>query len=272
MSGAMVYLSVCAIYRDEGPYLREWIEFHRLFGVERFYLYNNLSEDDHRETLAPYVEEGTVVPYEWPMFPGQLQAYDHCLKKHCEDSRWIAFIDLDEFLFSPTGQAVSEILTEYEEFPGVGVNSLAYGTSGHQTKPPGLVIESYVRRGVIEGRNRIIKSIVDPTRVERPGNEPHYFRYYDFARAVTENKEPIKGSLTEKLSCERLRINHYITRSQDERNKKLAGPVPYTGEPRKAERAAERDKELNELLDDVILRFAPAVWQALAARGSVPAG
>ena len=29
----MHYLAVCAIYRNEGPYLREWIEFHRLVGV-----------------------------------------------------------------------------------------------------------------------------------------------------------------------------------------------------------------------------------------------
>lgn len=32
-----VYLAVCAIFRDEAPYLAEWIEFHRLVGVEHFY-------------------------------------------------------------------------------------------------------------------------------------------------------------------------------------------------------------------------------------------
>ena len=35
------YLAICAIYRDEAPYLREWIEFHRLVGVEHFFLYDN---------------------------------------------------------------------------------------------------------------------------------------------------------------------------------------------------------------------------------------
>ena len=35
------YLSVCAIYRNEAPYLAEWIEFHRLVGAERFFLYDN---------------------------------------------------------------------------------------------------------------------------------------------------------------------------------------------------------------------------------------
>jgi len=55
------YLSICGIYRDEAFYLREWIEFHRLVGVERFYLYDNFSEDNHREVLAPYIESGIVV-------------------------------------------------------------------------------------------------------------------------------------------------------------------------------------------------------------------
>ena len=54
------YLSICAVYRDEAPYLREWVAFHSLVGVERFYLYNNRSDDGHREALAPYVEDGSV--------------------------------------------------------------------------------------------------------------------------------------------------------------------------------------------------------------------
>ncbi len=34
-------MSLCAIFKDEADYLREWIEFHRIVGVEHFYLYNN---------------------------------------------------------------------------------------------------------------------------------------------------------------------------------------------------------------------------------------
>ena len=45
-------------------------------GVERFFLYDNFSLDDHQEVLAPYVDEGVVVLHDWPDFPGQLSAYD----------------------------------------------------------------------------------------------------------------------------------------------------------------------------------------------------
>ena len=36
-------VAVCAIFKNEAPYLKEWIEFNHLVGVEHFYLYNNNS-------------------------------------------------------------------------------------------------------------------------------------------------------------------------------------------------------------------------------------
>ena len=56
---------------------------------------------------APYIEDGTVELNDWPLFPGQVQAYNDCIERHREDSRWIAFVDIDEFLFSPTGLTVA---------------------------------------------------------------------------------------------------------------------------------------------------------------------
>ena len=111
--------------------MREWIEFHRLMGVERFFLYDHDSVDDHRRQLAPYIEAGVVTLYDWPIDPGQVQAANHCLEHHRDESRWIAFLDLDEFLFSPTGRPLPEVLADYEQWPGVVVNWATFGTSGH---------------------------------------------------------------------------------------------------------------------------------------------
>jgi len=47
------FLSICTIFKNEARYLREWIEFHRLVGVDHFYLYENRSEDDFAPVLAP---------------------------------------------------------------------------------------------------------------------------------------------------------------------------------------------------------------------------
>src|SRR5205823_2560568 len=158
----------------EASYLREWIEFHRLVGVERFFLYDHESVDDSREVLAPYIEDGTVVLHHWPVHPGQLEAIDDCLERHRSDSRWIAFIDLDEFLFSGSGRPVSEILRDFEDFPGVVVNEAHFYTSGHRQRPPGLVIENYLTRDL--NPEMWVKSIVDPARTLRTINA-HLFKY-----------------------------------------------------------------------------------------------
>ena len=46
-------IAIVAIAKNEGPYLREWIEYHRLVGIKRFYLYDNESE----------AEEGAIPLY-----------------------------------------------------------------------------------------------------------------------------------------------------------------------------------------------------------------
>jgi hypothetical protein len=271
------YLSICAIYRDEAPYMPEWLEFHRLLGVERFYMWNNRSSDNHMEVLAPYIEEGIVVWRDWPMFPGQRECYEQCLADYRRESRWIAFIDLDEFLFSPTRRLLTDVLSDFEAHPGVVVNMLYYGTSGHETPPPGLVIENYTRRlGLARPRNRHVKSIVNPERTLRIGHVAHYFIYADRTRAVDERFRPSHGHETNELSVDLLRINHYFTRSQDERRAKIARPGILHGQliPR-PEEAAERDQRLNEELDDVLVPIGRAVRAALAARAAgnpLPAG
>ena len=277
------YLSICTMYRDHASYLLEWVEFHRLVGADHFFLYDNGSVDDHLEVLGPYIAEGIVEVHDWPSHPGLTAAFDHCVEQHRLDSRWIAFIDIDEFLFSPTGSPVAEILRDYESSPGVGVNRVPFGPSGHETRPPGLVIESYVRRPKV--MQTVIKSIVDPRAVEGC-NGVHHFLYRDGQCAVDEQKRVLdparqipaemaragktartNAAFTESFSAERLRINHYATKSAEEWDAKLALPRPDTGTDRPQ---GARDRLLERLDavpdDQAIMRYVPALREALASR------
>jgi hypothetical protein len=263
------YLAACAIYRDEAEYLAEWLEFHRLVGFERFYLYNNLSADHHAEVLRPYLEEGLVVVHDWPQFPGQLQAYDHCIATHGEEARWIGFFDIDEFLFSPTYRPVPEILADYEQWPGVAVNVPRFGTAGHRRKPAGLVIESYTMR-LQAPASRTVKSIVDPAAVDHSLNS-HAFSYHR-RTAVDENGFPVYGTATKSPSTELLRANHYYSKSQEELRakhdrrtadfawKRVPLPDQATYEQREAERSVP---------DETILHYAGPLREALAKRTRV---
>jgi hypothetical protein len=253
------YLSICATYRDEAPYLREWIEFHRLIGVERFFLYNKLSADDHRTVLAPYVESGVVVPYEWPTDGGQLDAYAHCIENRRNESRWIAFIDVDEFLFPPKAGSLRDVLPDYEAFPGIGVSLMMFGHSGHQTKPPGLVTESYVKRWLSQ---TTIKSIVNPRHVTECASVHHFV--FDVSTTVDENGYPIHGTRTLAPSCERLRINHYFTKSVEEYRRRAALPSAVGGKKRVIPWVENLEVAPPGEYDDAILRFIPPLREVLS--------
>jgi hypothetical protein len=267
------YLALATAYRDDAAYLREWIEFHRLVGVERFFLYDNGSTDDHRDALAPYVDEGVVVVHDWPIAvmgdtgrpTGLIRAFDHCVSEHRDAARWIGFIDVDEFLFSPAGMTVTELLRSYEQAPGVVVHRAEFGTSGHRTQPPGLVTESYLHRARHHPDSRAYyKSIVDPSRVVRCASV-HHFVYRD-ALAVDENQRPVRAGIRPDktfVSFARLRINHYRTKSEEELRRKWA-MWAETGKSQAAEPPSSR-LEMSPLLveDDAITSYVPALRGAL---------
>jgi hypothetical protein len=253
-----VYLAACSVYLNEAPYLREWIEFHRLAGVERFFLYDNGSTDDHLDVLAPYIDEGVVVFGRWEASPlDQRAVFDHCLAEHREHARWIAFLDLDEFLFSPSGRTVSELLRGYEDWPGVGVSWTMFSHADHRTRPPGLVIESYPLRDRQDPG--LVKSIVDPLRTVHSVNAHWFTPEYGFP--VDENRWPLVRAQAKSASYELLRINHYASRSRQELEEKVERGSGW----KHLHRWRRRDLEgsLDLVRDDVIMRWAPELRAAL---------
>jgi hypothetical protein len=275
MTATRPYLSLCSVYRDHAEYLREWIEFHRLVGVDRFLLYDNESSDDHEDVLAPYVERGIVEMHHWPT-PASVErgvpwsiigAFEDCIARHREDSRWIGFIDVDEFLFSPVGRPLPDVLAEFEEFSGVEVSRYDFGPSGHRTKPDGLVIESYLYRRAYTSPKKDwehVKSIVDPSRVDRVFNAHGFF--YTEGFAVRENRERGLEDPPGRRGfpvANVLRINHYITKSEEEYDRKGAqwasAGVPWP----EVDRKAFLDF-LSTERDETITMYVPALREALA--------
>ena len=47
----------------------QWIEYHRLLGVEHFYIYDNNSEDAILARLQGYMDAGVVTYIHWPFRP-----------------------------------------------------------------------------------------------------------------------------------------------------------------------------------------------------------
>ncbi len=218
------YLSVCAIAKNEGPYFREWIEWHRGRGVEKFYIYDNGSTDETKAVLEPYIKSGLV---DYTFFPGirrQLAAYDDCMERHRFDSRWIAVIDLDEFIVPLRDESIPDFLRKCESFAAVEINWLVYGSGGRKTKTPGNVMERFRFHAAWDHPlNRMVKSVVDPRRV------CSMVGCHEAARisgaACDSHLRPVGKHFRDRpAQHDVIRINHYAVKSYEEfQGKKARG-------------------------------------------------
>lgn len=217
-------LAVCAIFRDEAPYLKEWIEFHRLVGVEHFYLYNNLSTDNYKDILKPYLKKKLVTLIDWSFAyedsgrwsPIQCSAYDKTINEVRDKVRWLAILDIDEYLFPVEKSNLVEALKEYEPYGGVCVNWQMYGTS-HIYKIPRdkLLIETLVMKAPVDHHeNAQVKTILQPSKYSSCPS-PHICYYKPGSYQVTENKKKFEGVFTPSVSISKLRINHYWSRDEE---------------------------------------------------------
>lgn len=217
------YLSICAIFRDEARFLKEWIEFHRLVGVEHFYLLNNLSGDHYQQVLAPYIRKNIVELHAWnheTTAPGrwspiQTSGYQEMIKKSAEETEWLAILDTDEFLFPVEENNLKILLKQYHAFAALGVNWQMFGTSGVARVPSdALLIETLTLKAPKDyPENFHIKSIVRPSQVLSCPN-PHFCIFKPGCLQVTEHKIPFEGPFSPTVSIEKIRINHYWARDE----------------------------------------------------------
>lgn len=266
-------LSVCAIFKNEAPWLKEWIEYHKLVGVEHFYLYNNGSEDNYQEVLRPYVAANEVTLIEWPdqkkdqwekkiwawVYTTQVSAYEHAFNIAKNSSKWIAAIDVDEFIVPVKADRITQVLEKYEKhFPGVEINWSIYGTSGLDEIPAhSLMIELLHKKAFSSSNlNQSYKSIIRPDQYESFFWPPHRCNYIDGRQAYHADTKEIV-------------INHYINKcksyffSHKIRNKERMDNVKYN------------EKQIAEMLslgNDVedaersIRRFVPALRKNMQFR------
>jgi hypothetical protein len=242
-------LSVMTIIRNEAPYIKEWLDYHKLVGVEKFYIYDNESTDNLKEILQPYIDAGEVIyrfvktnksnkgNYGYGIKPVG-EVYTETIKKYRNKTKWLAAIDADEFIVPVKYEKITDVLDELEKsimkhrtFVSLAIHWVVYGYGIHYHKPDGLVTENYWKS---DGGNKWIKSIINP-RTAIDFFDSHYAKYFWWKYGVNENGKTIKGSADEKmteLDIQKIRINHYLTKSYEEYAERIlknrAGNESYT--------------------------------------------
>ncbi|MBA2729051.1 MAG: glycosyltransferase family 92 protein [Parachlamydiaceae bacterium] len=267
-------LSVCAVFQNESFFLHEWIEFHKLMGVKHFYLYNNLSTDNYMEILEPYIDSKEVTLVEWPIETHnqkeyiqllQLPVYNHALEIAKHEAEWIAFIDLDEFLFPMQHLNLIDLLKDYKSYAGLAVNWQLYGTSWWERLPDdGLITEHLILKApTFHASNQLIKMLVQPSYVKTIEN-PHYFNFYTGYYSVDSAGRILPYDVEgQPVNVDIVRINHYwcgtlewLMTEKIPRRKKWGFNIPE-------DLIISILNTYNQVHDDSIYRFIPKLREAM---------
>lgn len=218
--------AIVTIVKNEGPYLAEWIAYHRLIGFEHFYIADNGSQDDSDRLLAHWQRLGLVTTQVWtPAEKAQTSWYQHVLEQFGGDAAYLAFLDADEFLVHPDSDRPLEWLAPLLEKPDVGavaVNWRIFGSSGMRHRQPGGVLERFRRASVATRNvNCHVKSIVKPRHVKSMTAHTAYlepgYRYLtaDGRPAEFVDGKPDTGR-TQAVVSTPLKVYHFNVKSREE--------------------------------------------------------
>jgi glycosyltransferase involved in cell wall biosynthesis len=223
-----VKLSVAAIVKDEADTLLEWIAFHRVIGVDGFFIADNESTDGTRELLHKLARLSIVdiLPFKTPDDGNaQIPAYSALLQRARGKCEILAFIDADEYIMPTDGKLSILPFIEHhfsdQDVSAVALNWANFGSSGELFASEGLVIDRFFRRAKLEfGVHHHIKSLVRPDRVSGWLN-PHLAildggRYVHASGKDIEHHPKHGRGLTLEIDWEGARVNHYATKSLEE--------------------------------------------------------
>ena len=228
-----------ATMRDEGPFLLEWIAYHRTIGFTDILVCTNDCADGSPALLDRLEAMGLVSHLRTrvePAVPPQIAAYTlaatHPLLAEVD---WAMVLDADEFLnvHAGTGQ-VADLIDAVPEATAFLVNWRIFGSAGVETWSPGLVTERYTTAAPRpHGVNNPYKTLF--TRIEAYGckllsHQPRFphaeamaaLRYVDGGGRplpryfVDESRQAFLQSETGSVSWDLAQVNHYNTRSRDD--------------------------------------------------------
>lgn len=226
-------VGIAAIFKNEAPYIIEWLAHHRLMGIERFFIADNDSTDATGHILRQLAAAGIISWRPWPAVSGnnpQISAYRALLAEFGNQVEWMAFLDADEYIWSQSDTHLLDFLDGIP--PDVGALALNWATYGSSdsflyTNAPTPTRFTW-HANLSTPVNRNFKSIARP-RLVRDFTCPHNVILDPSSRYIhtdgkTKRSAPSDGHMggkyahcqSESICWEHFRVNHYIIRSWEE--------------------------------------------------------
>ncbi len=202
-----------AILKNEEPFLDEWILYHRMLGVDHFFLYDDNPCFPLEKFLLPYREFVTVINWygKEKTMEGrgsQTKAYTHAVEHFTSGYDWVGFIDGDEFVVLKEHTTIQSFLKQFKVASAVSLNWLVFGHNGYYDNPEGLITASLTKRMRLPSRQ--VKTFVRPEAIESI-TSPHAPNLKAGIRVDPRCRPYREGTDKERIAT--AHINHYQCRS-----------------------------------------------------------
>lgn len=134
--------------KNEGPYILEWVAYHRAMGVDNFLIYTNGCEDGTSEILDRLQQMGVLQHRnndDWKGNSPQQYALNQSLKEDViKNAEWIIHIDVDEFINVRTGNGtLADFFAAVPQATNVAMTWRLFGHNGVTRLNEDLVIDQF---------------------------------------------------------------------------------------------------------------------------------
>jgi len=142
---------VCSVFKNEVHILEEWLLHYLNRGVEHFYLVNDNSNDKYMKIIDKYSNFITLYhnDIQTKEVGRQILIYEKYFRNILTNSKWVAILDLDEFLYSPDEINLPNVFENYNEYSQIRIIWLYFGSNYHLYQPQ-CVVDGFTKRAIID--------------------------------------------------------------------------------------------------------------------------
>lgn len=140
-------VALVATAKDEGPFILEWVAYHRMIGFGPIIMYQNDSTDGTIEILTELDRLGVISYFDNPAKRGrhQIRAYARATELEAyQTADWAMAIDLDEFLHVKCGDGrVQDLIAAVPDADRILINWRLFGAGGHASLSDRLITDRF---------------------------------------------------------------------------------------------------------------------------------